>query len=89
MSGSSNTEKHSFGPLGISDLFGVEGFKCVVTGGGTGIGLMVAQGLARNGATVYITGRRKEALEKVCKEYNDPKHGGKIIAFVFISQYSS
>lgn len=31
---------------------------------GTGIGLMIAQALEANGATVYIIGRRKESLEK-------------------------
>jgi len=33
-------------------LFGVKDFVCVVTGGGTGIGLMAAQALAANGAKV-------------------------------------
>lgn len=61
-----------------SKLFGVEGFTCVVTGGGTGIGLMASQALAANGAKVYITGRRTEALEKAAKSH-DPDHGGKII----------
>lgn len=59
-------------------LFDVKGFVCVVTGGGTGIGLMISQALAQNGAKVYITGRRTEALEKAAKAH-DPNHGGSII----------
>lgn len=42
----------------------------MVTGGGTGIGLMISQALVANGAKVYITGRRAEVLEGTVKEYN-------------------
>ncbi|KAF8578953.1 NAD(P)-binding protein [Ramaria rubella] len=49
------------------------GLVAVVTGGGTGIGLMMAATLENNGATVYIVGRRKEVLEKAAKEH--AKHG--------------
>merc|ERR1712093_348222 len=52
-----------------SNLFSVAGRTAVVTGGGTGIGLMITQALAANGAKVYITGRRQEELEKVSKMY--------------------
>lgn len=45
-------------------LFAVQGLVAVVTGGGTGVGLMMAQALEANGAIVYILGRRKEVLEK-------------------------
>ncbi|MCJ1362499.1 hypothetical protein MMC16_001602 [Acarospora aff. strigata] len=64
--------------LKLSKLFDVSNFTCVVTGGGTGIGLMITQALASNGAKVYITGRREEALEKVVDQYNTGP--GKIIA---------
>jgi len=37
-----------------ADLLSVKGWVCLVTGGGTGIGLMCAQALAANG-TVIIT----------------------------------
>ncbi len=41
----------------------------LVTGGGSGIGLMIVQALAINGAKVYITGRTEEKLEKVAEQY--------------------
>ncbi|KAI9753010.1 MAG: hypothetical protein M1815_000162 [Lichina confinis] len=63
--------------LKISSLFDVSGFAAVVTGGGTGIGLMITQGLVANGARVYITGRREDALKAVVDRYNTGP--GKII----------
>ncbi|KAK1075123.1 hypothetical protein LTR74_000529 [Friedmanniomyces endolithicus] len=62
-----------------SKLFDASGYVCVITGGGTGIGLMAAQSLAANGARVYILGRRMEALEKAAKSHHDPSGGGQII----------
>jgi NAD(P)-dependent dehydrogenase (short-subunit alcohol dehydrogenase family) len=40
-----------------------EGKIVVVTGGGTGIGLAAARRFAREGAEVYITGRRQEVID--------------------------
>lgn len=70
-------ETHHFD---VAKLFSVKGWVCVVTGGGTGIGLMATQALAANGAKVYITGRRLEALETAAREHN-PKFstGGQIV----------
>lgn len=56
--------------LRASSLFDVSHITAVVTGGGTGIGLMIAQALQSNGAKVYITGRRKEVLEETAKRYS-------------------
>ncbi|WIY25471.1 SDR family NAD(P)-dependent oxidoreductase [Parasedimentitalea psychrophila] len=43
----------------------LNGKHALVTGGGTGIGLAIAQALAAQGAQVTITGRRAEVLEQV------------------------
>ncbi|KAJ4413679.1 hypothetical protein N0V82_008409 [Gnomoniopsis sp. IMI 355080] len=59
--------------LAAVDLFTVNGLVAVVTGGATGIGLMITKALEQNGARVYIVGRRKEVLEKAAKE--EAKHG--------------
>src|ERR1700759_3323601 len=45
---------------------------------GSGIGLMAAQALAANGAKVYITGRRREALENASK-WHGATGSGRII----------
>ncbi|KAK5174131.1 uncharacterized protein LTR77_001211 [Saxophila tyrrhenica] len=52
------------------DLFNVRHVSAVVTGGHTGIGLMIAQALVANGARVYITGRREDKLENAIEKYN-------------------
>lgn len=59
-------------------LFNVKGWTAIVTGGGTGLGLMTANALAANGVKVYITGRRLEPLQKA--EKKDSNSGGEIIA---------
>ena len=59
-------------------LFDVSHVTALVTGGGSGIGLMITQALVENGAKVYITGRREEALQTVVEKHN--KGPGKIIA---------
>ncbi|KAJ5288863.1 short-chain dehydrogenase [Penicillium angulare] len=53
-----------------SNLFRVDGIVAVVTGGGSGIGLIITRALAANGAhKIYILGRRFEVLEKAAAEY--------------------
>ncbi|KDR82686.1 hypothetical protein GALMADRAFT_238175 [Galerina marginata CBS 339.88] len=66
----------SYRPQVSNDL---SGRVALVTGGGTGIGLMISQGLAAAGAKVYITGRRLEVLEKVAAGW-DKQIGGQILA---------
>ncbi|EME81341.1 uncharacterized protein MYCFIDRAFT_52041 [Pseudocercospora fijiensis CIRAD86] len=55
----------TYDPKSLND---VSGMVAVVTGGGTGLGLIIAKTLEHNGAKVYITGRRKEKLDEAAKQ---------------------
>ncbi|PPJ57412.1 hypothetical protein CBER1_01405 [Cercospora berteroae] len=84
-------------PLSAAALLSVKGWVVLViyekssltklmatrTGGGTGIGLMLTQAFATNGAKVYITGRRMEVLETTAKVHGSAEklgeQGGSII----------
>ncbi|KAF9820635.1 hypothetical protein IEO21_01338 [Rhodonia placenta] len=69
--------------LRLDQLFNLHGRVALVTGGGTGIGWMIAEGLAVNGAKVYITGRRKQVLEQVAGKFAQENKGdGSIVPLV-------
>ncbi|KAF3352530.1 hypothetical protein VD0004_g5605 [Verticillium dahliae] len=53
--------------LQAGNLFSVTGLIAVVTGGGTGIGLLMTKALVANGATVYILGRRGDVLRQAAQ----------------------
>ncbi|TDH56432.1 SDR family oxidoreductase [Mycobacterium eburneum] len=52
----------------MTDLFGLPGKVAVVTGGGRGIGLMMARGLLQAGATVYLSSRKEAELDAAVSE---------------------
>ncbi|KIK68355.1 hypothetical protein GYMLUDRAFT_80826 [Collybiopsis luxurians FD-317 M1] len=54
-----------------TNLFDLKGVVAVVTGGGSGIGLMISSTLLANGATVYIIGPKQADLDRICGIYND------------------
>ncbi|GHJ83894.1 hypothetical protein NliqN6_0296 [Naganishia liquefaciens] len=63
-----------------NELFNMAGFTAVVTGGGTGIGLMITLALVENGCKVFITSRDKSKLEDVVRRYSgDGKERGEIV----------
>ncbi len=47
----------------MDELFSIRGKCALVTGGGSGIGWMIASGYARAGARVYIASRKRAELE--------------------------
>jgi NAD(P)-dependent dehydrogenase (short-subunit alcohol dehydrogenase family) len=53
----------------------IQGRVALVTGGTTGIGFGSAKRLLDHGATVYITGRRKEVLEAAVVKLGEGAHG--------------
>ncbi|MFY9766265.1 MAG: SDR family NAD(P)-dependent oxidoreductase [Mycobacterium sp.] len=50
------------------DMFRLDGKVAVVTGGGRGIGAMMARGLLQAGATVYLSSRKKTELDAAVAE---------------------
>ncbi|KAF2204335.1 NAD(P)-binding protein [Delitschia confertaspora ATCC 74209] len=66
----SSDGKASTEQLQASKLFDVSNVTAVVTGGGTGIGLMIAQALVANGAKVYITSRRGDILDSTAEQHS-------------------
>lgn len=70
--------------LGINemDLFSLEGKNALVTGGGRGIGEMIAGGLLKAGcANVYIASRDVSACERVAAQLNGLGLQGRVHAF--------
>jgi NAD(P)-dependent dehydrogenase (short-subunit alcohol dehydrogenase family) len=55
----------------VSGDFDLTGKVCIVTGAGRGIGRGMAEGLARNGATVVLSGRTRATLEDAAASIGD------------------
>ena len=67
--------------LRVSSLFGVAGKSVLVTGGGRGIGRMIAEGFVANGSTVYISSRDQKTLEATADELSAAHSGvGRCVA---------
>lgn len=52
----------------MTDLFRLDGKVAVVTGGGRGIGVMIARGLLQAGASVYLSSRKEAELATAVAE---------------------
>lgn len=51
----------------MSQLFSLRGKTALVTGGTSGIGFMIAEGLVKNGAKVYVASRKQQACEETAQ----------------------
>lgn len=54
----------------ITELFGVQGRVALVTGGTSGVGLMIAGGFVSNGVKTYVTGLASDDIEGSVAELN-------------------
>lgn len=52
----------------MQELFSVAGKKAVVTGGTRGIGYMIAEGLLKAGAEVFISSRKADSCDEATRE---------------------
>ncbi|KAK1234921.1 hypothetical protein PQX77_001883 [Marasmius sp. AFHP31] len=69
MVASENPSQHNNEDFKFENVFNVKDKVALITGGGSGIGLMATQALAVNGAKVYIVGRTEEKLDRVVETY--------------------
>ncbi|KAJ5192000.1 uncharacterized protein N7498_010985 [Penicillium cinerascens] len=58
------------GSLSTSDLFSVKGRVALVTGGSSGIGLMISRGLVANGAKVYLVALPSDPIAETIQDLN-------------------
>lgn len=62
------------------ELFDITGKRAVVTGGGSGIGTMIARGFVEAGAEVLIASRKEESLRQVADELSQIGSCGYVVA---------
>ncbi|MDB4558683.1 SDR family oxidoreductase [Amylibacter sp.] len=65
----------------LNDLFGLSGKIALITGGGSGIGAMMAHGFAHAGARVIICSRKLHQVEEMAAQINDTNPSGSVEAF--------
>ena len=64
--------------MNVKDMFDLKGKVAIITGGGKGIGLKMAEGLAEAGANIILCSRKAQACQKAAGDL--AKLGGKTLA---------
>ena len=65
----------------LNELFGLSGKTALITGGGSGIGAMMAHGFAHAGARVIICSRKQHQVEEAAAQINGTNPSGSVEAF--------
>ncbi|MEM7440778.1 MAG: SDR family NAD(P)-dependent oxidoreductase [Pseudomonadota bacterium] len=65
----------------LAELFGLDGKVALITGGGSGIGAMMAEGFASAGARVIICSRKLHQVEAMAEAINAKGLSGSVEAF--------
>jgi 2-deoxy-D-gluconate 3-dehydrogenase len=68
------------------DLFDLSGKVAIVTGGNGGIGLGMAQGLAKAGASIVILGRNKEKSESAARTLSEDSGAKTLVVTADVSR---
>jgi len=63
--------EHLLDQVSVDKMFDLRGVVAVVTGGGSGIGMMITSALVANGAKVFIIGPKQSDLDQAAKTWND------------------
>ena len=58
----------------------LKGKRALIYGGGTGLGLACAEAMAREGAAVFISGRREKVLQDSCAKLKAIGPAGYVIS---------
>ncbi|MCD2173409.1 SDR family oxidoreductase [Rhizobium sp. C4] len=72
----------------MSDLFDLSGRRALITGSSQGIGLALAAGLARQGASVVINGRDAARVEETCRKLTEQGYRAEPAVFDVIDKPS-
>jgi NAD(P)-dependent dehydrogenase (short-subunit alcohol dehydrogenase family) len=75
--------------LSTASLFDINGKVALVTGGGTGIGKMIASALVQNGCKVYIASRKLQVVQDTANELNSLPARGKGICIALQADLGS
>ncbi len=89
MSNSQHPERASTANFALSQLFSVAGKTALVTGGSSGLGLIMAQGLLQNGAKVIIASRSQQKCDAALAQLSPFGEVTAIAADVTIAQQRS